>query len=52
MEINFLILLENIFLIFPAKSIIPIYGISIIRLQILMIPDFAFSEYKVQRANF
>lgn len=43
---------ENVFLVFPVKSILTMHGISITRLQISIMPGFAIMDYKVQRAIF
>ena len=52
LDITFLIVADNVFLISSAKSTITIRNISVIRLLILMAPGFAVTDYKVQRAIF
>ncbi len=50
--IAFLILPENVFPVFLAKSTSTMRGISVTRLQIPMTPEFAITDYKVQGATF
>lgn len=52
LEITFLILLKNVFLVFLAKSTLTIYNISITRLQIPITPGFAVTDYMIQEATF
>lgn len=40
-------LVENVFPIFPAKSILMLPGINVTRLEILITPNFAVIDYKV-----
>lgn len=47
LDINFPMLPEKMFLILLVKSTIPMQDISLTRLQIPMMPDFAVLEYKV-----
>lgn len=43
---------ENMFSVFLAKSTLTMYDISVTRLQILMMPDFAVTDFKVQEVTF
>ncbi len=51
-EIAFLMLPENVFLVFLAKSTLTMYDSSVTRLQILMMLGFTITDYKVQGATF
>ncbi len=50
--IVFSMLPENVFPIFPAKSTLTRRGISVTRLQIPIISEFAVTDYKSQEATF
>lgn len=51
-NIIFLIIKENVFLLFFIKSTLILYDISITKLKISRLLDFAIMDYKIQEAIF
>lgn len=52
LNIIFSIVAENVFLVLLVISTLTLYGISVTRLQILITPDFAIMNYKIQGNTF
>ncbi len=45
-------LLRNVFPLFPVKSTVSLQRVSINKMQILLTPAFAITEYKIQGVTF